>query len=165
MSEHWLCIWSLAEVSQSWCMVGSNFGKWLHKEEKECKKLRKLAPTRQQPFKKEYISVSISENSTHGALLLEKVFCSPWCRTMFADVNKIKVSKCASFTVCLYNWKCEFTHFPYNMNYRKTQIYSASISLKMWVHTLFLQHELQKKMFFSTFLFWLIAGPSRKKIW
>ena len=53
--------------------VGS---KWLHgteEEKEECKRSRKQAPTRHQPFKKWH--VGISESSTHGALLLKK-FCT-----------------------------------------------------------------------------------------
>ena len=74
--------------------------KWLHEnneEEEECKKPRKQAPTRQQPFKKGCIG--ISERSIHSALLLEKVFCSLWSRTTLADVNKIKASQCHSVPV------------------------------------------------------------------
>ena len=64
----------------------------------ECKKLRKLAPTRQQPFTKECVGINISE-STHGALLWEKVFCSLQSETTSADVDKIKASECHSVPV------------------------------------------------------------------
>ena len=50
--------------------------KWLHgteEEEEECKRPRKQAPSRHQPFKKWH--VGISESSTHGALFLKK-FCT-----------------------------------------------------------------------------------------
>ena len=63
--------------------------RWLHEtdeEEEECMKASKQTPTRQQPFKKGY--VSISESSTHGALFLEKVFCGLQLRTTFADEKK-----------------------------------------------------------------------------
>ena len=53
---------------------------------------RKQTPTRQQIFKKG--RVGISENSTHGALFLEKVNCGLRSRITFADVNKIKSSEC-----------------------------------------------------------------------
>ena len=58
---------------------------WLHetdKVEEECKKSRKQAPTR--ALKKG--GVGISDCSTHGALLLEKVFYCLWSRTTLADV-------------------------------------------------------------------------------
>ena len=57
-------------------------------------KPRKQTPTRQQPFKKG--RVGVSESSTHGALLLEKVFCRFRSRTTFADVNEIKTFKCSA---------------------------------------------------------------------
>ena len=57
-------------------------------------KPRKQTPTRQQPFKKG--CVGISESSTHGALLLEKVFFRFRSRTTFADVNEIKTFECSA---------------------------------------------------------------------
>ena len=71
--------------------------KWLHetnKEEEECTKPRKHTPTRQKPFKKG--GICISEGSTHGALFLEKVFYGLQSKTTFADVKKIKWSKCSA---------------------------------------------------------------------
>ena len=70
--------------------------KWLHEtheEEEECTEPRKRTPTRQQTFKKG--RASISESSTHGALILEKVFCGLRLRTTFADVNKMKSPECS----------------------------------------------------------------------
>ena len=71
--------------------------KWLHEtdeEEEECTKPRKQPPTRHQQFKKGH--VGISENKTHGALFLEKVFCGLRSSTTLADVNKIKSSECSA---------------------------------------------------------------------
>ena len=39
-------------------------------------------------------SASAKAAYIHGALFLEKVFCGLQLRTTFADVNKIKLSKC-----------------------------------------------------------------------
>ena len=39
---------------------------------------------------------SASAKPAHGALFLEKVFCCLRSRTTFADVNKIKSSKCSA---------------------------------------------------------------------
>ena len=64
------------------------------KEEEECTKSKKQTPTRQQPFKKGRIS--IIENITHDALFLEEVFCALRLGMTFADVNKIKSSKCSA---------------------------------------------------------------------
>ena len=72
--------------------VGS---KWLYgtdKEEEECKKPRKQAPTRHQPFKNWH--VGISKSSTHSALLLKKYFCGLLSRMTLADINKIEASEC-----------------------------------------------------------------------
>ena len=66
----------------------------MNEEEEECTKPRKQTPTKQQPFKKGRLG--ISESSTHGALLLEKVFCGLQSRMTFTDVNKIKLSKCSA---------------------------------------------------------------------
>ena len=95
------------ETSQQWAIFrhgGFEFkaagDKWLHKtdkEEEKCRKPRKLALTRQQPFKKG--RVGISKSSTQGALLLEKMYYSLWSRTTLADVNKIKASECHSVPV------------------------------------------------------------------
>ena len=66
--------------------------KWLHKtaeKEEECTKQRKQTPTRQQPFKKGHIG--ISESSTHGALLLEKVFCGLQIKNDFHRWKQNKV--------------------------------------------------------------------------
>ena len=54
-------------------------------------KPRKQTATRQQTFMKE--DVGISKSNTHGALVLEKVFCGLRLRTPFANVNKIKSSE------------------------------------------------------------------------
>ena len=49
----------------------------------------KQTMTRQQPLKRG--RVGISESSTCGALLLEKVFCDHQLRTTFTDVKRNKV--------------------------------------------------------------------------
>ena len=66
----------------------------MDEEEEERTKPRKQTPTKQHPFKKG--RVGISESSTHGALLLEKVFWSLQSRMTFTDVTKIKLSKCSA---------------------------------------------------------------------
>ena len=74
-----------------------------------------MKPRKQTPTKQQPFKkgrVGISKSSTHSALLLGKVFWGLRSRTTFADVNKIKSSEC-----------------------------SASVYLKMLVHTLFLQDE------------------------
>ena len=82
------------------------------------------------------------QRKQHGALFLEQVFCGLWWRTTFADVNKIKSSEC-----------------------------SASVYLKMWVHTLFLQDEREKNWPLTLFCFdWLVVHPQKNliknlKIW
>ena len=63
-------------------------------EQEECTKPRKQTPTRQQLFKKGH--VGISESSTQGALLLEKLVCCLQSTTTFADVSKIKLSECSA---------------------------------------------------------------------
>ena len=44
------------------------------------------------------------------------------------------------------------------------QFCSASVRLKMWVHSLFLLDEWQKKCPLTLFLFWLIIGASTKSL-
>ena len=85
-----------------------------------------------QTVKKE--RVDITESSTHGAFFLEKVFCSLWLRTTFADVSKIKLSECS---VCI--------------------IENVSS------HSVFARWIIGKKNFFDTASFWLIGGTSAKK--
>ena len=130
-SEHQLCIETLRKLT-IFLYDGFEFEvvnyKWLRKtseEEEECTKPRKQTPTIQQPFKKGRID--ITEISTHGALILEKVFCGLWWRTTFADINKIKSSECSA-----YNWRCEFTHCSYKMIDRKIYLW-LSFVLTDWL--------------------------------
>ena len=93
-------LWKLAVFRYGGFEFEAVGDKCLHetdKEEEECKKPRKHAPTNQQPFKQGHVGVS--KRSTHGALHLEKVFCGLWSRTTYADVNKIKASECHSVPV------------------------------------------------------------------
>ena len=115
-------------------------------KEEECKKPRKQALIRQQPFKKGH--VSISKSCTHGAFAFGENVLQSLTRTTLADVNKIKASKCHSVPVlqCV----CMIENV------------SSRTLLTRWR---------TEKVFFDIVLFWLISGASAEnpvknlKIW
>ena len=88
-NEHQLCIETLLKLSIF--RYGGFQAARNRRRGGRMHKTKKQTPTRQQTFKKGCVA---RENSTHGALFLEKVFCGLRSRTTFADVNNIKSSEC-----------------------------------------------------------------------